>query len=282
VRIDGAVAVVTGGAGSMGTEIARTLAGRGTTVARWDVDSDDSDVQKCDVSDPEAVEAAFDETTDRHGTPTILINAAGVSGGRSPWAPDVIEEAADPFSADAWLGVLSSREAWRAVFDVNVMGVVNTSRSFARRVSKERAKGGIVNITSVGADTLSDPELTAYSASKSAVNAITRISAANFAPIGIRVNAVAPGMMEGRMKMSGVAPGLTRRADPPDMLALGCALTPLENRPVRPRDIAAAVLGFLESDFVTGQVITVDGGLMLRSSAQNLNRATPAYLREKG
>jgi NAD(P)-dependent dehydrogenase (short-subunit alcohol dehydrogenase family) len=66
------------------------------------------------------------------------------------------------------------------------------------------------------------------------------------------------------------------------MLALGCALTPLENRPVRPLDIAAAVLGFLESVFVTGQVVTVDGGLMLRSSAQNLIRATPAYLREKG
>lgn len=278
MEIPGKVAVVTGGAGSIGAVVARALAGRGATVARWDVDSDDPDVISCNVADADAVEAAFDTTSQRWGTPSILINAAGVSGGRSPWAPDVVLAATEPFSVDAWRGVLSLPESWQITYGVNVLGVVNTSRSFARRVSQARGTGSIVNITSMGGDSLADPELTAYCASKAAANQITRICAASFAQLGIRVNAVAPGIMADRMKPSGVAQAKTYRVDPPDVAEIGKKLTPLENRSVRPSDIADAIMGLLHADFVTGQIVTVDGGLTLRSSPLNQTRPTLDYL----
>jgi 3-oxoacyl-[acyl-carrier protein] reductase len=247
----------------MGTEIASVLAARGATVAKWDLDAHGDDALSCDVSDPDAVDAAFDETLQRFGVPTILVNAAGVSGGRAPWAADVVGG-----SAEDWRAVLSPIESWRAVFDVNVLGVVHTSRGFARLVSHHALSGAIVNITSIGGGPLTDPELTAYSASKAAANMITRISAANFGPLGIRVNAVAPGMMETRMKLAGVASVPNRRGDPPNMVERAAAITPVENRPARASDVAAAMLGLLESDFVTGQILLVDGGLMLRSLSQ--------------
>jgi NAD(P)-dependent dehydrogenase (short-subunit alcohol dehydrogenase family) len=257
MKLDGATAVITGGTGAIGTEIGRALAQRGADVARWDVAADEG-VIACDVSDPVSVAAAFEATLRDHGQPTVLVNAAGVSGGRAPWAAD----AAD----DEWRFVLSPTEAWRSVFDVNVLGPVNTSREFARLLRASGLPGAIVNITSIGGAELNDPALTAYSASKAAANAVTRIAAKNFGPLGIRVNAVAPGMMENRMKSAGITTeAVSGRGDPADMMRRVAAATPVENRFARPSDIADAVLGLLDSDFVSGQVLVVDGGLTLRS-----------------
>jgi NAD(P)-dependent dehydrogenase (short-subunit alcohol dehydrogenase family) len=256
MKLDGVTAVVTGGTGTIGAEIARALAARGATVVRWDVGAEDG-VIGCDVSDPASVAAAFEATQRGHGLPAVLVNAAGVSGGRAPWAADASDE--------EWRFVLSPVEAWRSVFDVNVLGPVNTSREFARLLQASGQPGAIVNITSISGAELNDPALTAYSASKAAANSITRIAAKNFGPLGIRVNAVAPGMMENRMKQSGISTeAVSGRGDPADMMRRVSAGTPLEQRFAKASDIADGVLGLLDADFVTGQVLVVDGGLTLR------------------
>ena len=261
MKLDGATAVITGGGGSIGAEIGRALSGRHTGVVKWDVTAG-TDVIACDVSDPGSVAAAFETTVRSHGVPTILVNAAGVSGGRAPWA----EDAAD----DDWPSVLSPVEAWRSVFDVNMLGPVNTSREFARILRANRLTGAIVNITSISGFELNDPALTAYSASKAAANAITRIAAKNFGPLGIRVNAVAPGMMENRMKLAGVTQEATGgRGDPSGMMRRVADATPVEKRFAKPSDIADAVIGLLGADFVSGQILAVDGGVTLRSFSQD-------------
>ena len=257
MELNGAVAVVTGGGGAIGTRIAEELASRGTRVARWDVHPGDG-VTTCDVTDEESVAAAFAETVRVVGEPTVLVNSHGVSGGRASWVSEV--EGGD-FSS-----VLSPRSAWDAVLGVNVMGVVNTSRAFANVVARHGRPSAIVNITSTSGEQITDPALTAYSASKAAVNMVTRIAALDFASIGIRVNAVAPGLMDARMRTSGVTAQVTAPtvANPDDFLGRVLAATPLEHRPVSGGDIAAAVLSMLGTDFVTGQILAVDGGLTLQ------------------
>jgi NAD(P)-dependent dehydrogenase (short-subunit alcohol dehydrogenase family) len=261
VKLHGATAIVTGGTGAIGTEIGRALAERGAAVVSWDVAAADG-VVACDVSDPDSVDAALEATVADHGIPTVLVNAAGVSGGRAPWADDAAE--------DEWRFVLSPVEAWRSVFDVNVLGPVNTSRAFARLLQRHQLTGSIVNVTSIGGAELNDPALTAYSASKAAANAVTRIAAKNFGPLGIRVNAVAPGMMDNRMKLSGITGEATSgRSDPAEMMRRVAEATPVEQRFARASDIADAVLGLLGTDFVTGQVLVVDGGLTLRALSRD-------------
>jgi NAD(P)-dependent dehydrogenase (short-subunit alcohol dehydrogenase family) len=153
------------------------------------------------------------------------------------------------------------------VFAVNVLGVVNTSREFARRLQQEGRPGAIVNVTSVSALYLSDPTTTAYSASKSAANTVTRIAARAFGGLGIRVNAVAPGVMDNRMRVSGAdtGPAQNTRHDSAERLRRINEATPLEGRRVTAHDIAQGVVSLLGADFVTGQVLAVDGGLSLRT-----------------
>lgn len=260
MNLDGVVAVVTGGGGTIGSQVRALLAERGAVAVGWDRDLADG-VLACDVSDPGSVEAALTATIEQAGTPHVLVNAAGVSGGRSPWAKDA--------GPDDWSSVLSSNATWDAVFRVNVMGVVNCSREFARACAGTGEPGAIVNITSIGAGPLTDPALTAYSASKAAVNALTRVAAMDFAHLGIRVNAIAPGMMEARMRVAGVdapSPSIgTGAADASDLGARLAATTPLGHRLCSADDIAQAVLALLDAEFVTGQVLIVDGGLTLRS-----------------
>jgi NAD(P)-dependent dehydrogenase (short-subunit alcohol dehydrogenase family) len=261
MNLQGAVAVITGGTGAMGTEIAKFLAEEGATVAKWDLVPDTAGHIACDVSDPNSVNEAMRETVARYGTPSILVNAAGVSGGKSPRAVEATD--------DDWHLVLSSTEAWHAVFNVNILGVVNTSRAFARLLRDHGGGGAIVNISSTGGGPMNNGVLTAYSASKAAVNKITRIAAIDFGPLGIRVNAVAPGTMEVRMRATGTsaAPTPQGQAGGGGAMDAAMAATPVERRAGRASDIAQAVLSLLAADFVTGEILTVDGGQMLARAA---------------
>lgn len=271
MRLQDAVAVVTGGNGTMGSVVGATLAGHGAIVVKWDLAPAGPGALPCDVSDAASVAKAFAQTTRDYGVPTVLVNAAGVSGGRAPWAEDASEE--------DWRFVLSCEEAWRTAFDVHVLGVLNTSREFARIIKREQLTGAIVNITSVCAgSSFNDPALAALSGSKAATNSITRTAAMGFGPIGIRVNAVAPGVMETRVKVPGVSEEATSgRTDPAERAERVKRWTPVGNRLGQAADVAAAVLALLLSDFVTGQVLVVDGGLSLRSlttSARALSSGT--------
>lgn len=266
MQLDQKVAIVTGGAGTIGGVIADYLTKAGATVVKWDRDAEpDSETIAVDVSDPASVDAAAAHTVERFGAPQILVNAAGLSGGLARLASDAAGDG-------DWTAVLSAPSVWETVFNVNVLGVVNTSRTFARIVAEADAKtglnagGAIVNITSTSGGPIVDPALAAYSASKAAVNSITKLAAADFGPLGIRVNAVAPGFMETRMKPmpagAVVANVSTASQDTGTRVA---SQTPFEGRLGRPEDIAEATVGVLSMGFVTGQVIYVEGGLTLHS-----------------
>jgi NAD(P)-dependent dehydrogenase (short-subunit alcohol dehydrogenase family) len=253
MELAGAVAVVTGGTGTMGSDIYRALEAGGAVPVRWDAVADTPDAVSCDVGSPESVEEALAYTVKTYGGPTVLVNAAGVSGGRAVWA--------DSADAETWPLVLSHPDAWNAVMSVNVVGLSNTMRAFARQLGETGTPGAIVNITSMSGAEMPDPILAAYSASKAAANMLTRVAARTLGPLGIRVNAVAPGVMETRMRVPAGMPNPGTSAEAEARAQRVMKATPLGGRLVRPADISAAVMGLLGMDFVTGQVITVDGGL---------------------
>jgi NAD(P)-dependent dehydrogenase (short-subunit alcohol dehydrogenase family) len=262
VELTGAVAVVTGGTGTMGSDICRALRDRGAVPVPWDTVPDAACAVSCDVSSGKSVDDAMAHTVAEHGVPTVLVNAAGVSGGRSVWA--------DTADAGSWPLVLSPAEAWEAVMSVNVIGLSNTMRSFARQLEGTGLPGAIINITSTSGSEMTDPMLAAYSSSKAAANMITRVAARTLGPLGIRVNAVAPGVMETRMRVPAGTPRPGNPAEAEARMRRVQAATPLGHRLVRPGDITAAVVGLLGMDFVTGQVLSVDGGLALRSISRDV------------
>jgi NAD(P)-dependent dehydrogenase (short-subunit alcohol dehydrogenase family) len=154
------------------------------------------------------------------------------------------------------------------VLRVNVIGVANCMRVFARQLARTGRPGAIVNISSMASGPVAEPGLTAYSASKAAVNQLTRVAAAELGPLGIRVNAVGPGMMA--EPMLGPTRPTATSSKPTDSRPADFALdkvtyVPIEQRHGRGEDIAEAVCAVLQMDWVTGQIIFADGGLTLRS-----------------
>jgi NAD(P)-dependent dehydrogenase (short-subunit alcohol dehydrogenase family) len=229
----GRVAVVTGGASGIGAAVASELKARGAIPVVWDIN--DGDVG-CDVADPGSVETAMKETVDRFGTPTLLLANAGVRG-----AGRIVD---------------LDCETWDRTFSVNVRGVFLSLQAVARSMIDAELTGAVVLTASV-AGVLADPGVAAYSSSKAAVMHLARVAARELGANGIRVNAVAPGPTDTPMIASGKqVPGWT------DAIL---AATPL-GRLGRPADISAAVVALMELEWVTGQVLLVDGGEALSTA----------------
>ena len=180
----------------------------------------------CDVADEKAVQAAFSQI----GDVDVLVNNAGI----------------------CYYGLMSqmSEAQWDRIFDVNVKGIFHCVRaSMPGFLRKQR--GCIINVSSMWGRVGSSCEA-AYSATKGAVIALTKALAKELGPSGIRVNAVAPGVILTDMCAS-VAP---------EILASMAEETPVE-RNGTPMDVAKAMEYLVNADFVTGHVLNVDGGYVM-------------------
>ena len=245
-ELDGRVAVVTGGTRGIGLATCRALAAAGATVVLTGRDEQTAALRakelaaeldavvegvELDVTDSAAVTAVVRGATRRHGRLDVVVANAGVL-------------------TDALLGMVTD-ELIDSMLRTNVAGTINTVQAAARAMM--RWGGSIVVLASVVGER-GNAGQTAYAASKAAVATVARSAAKELGRYGIRVNAVAPGVIDTDMTAH----------LPADVLARRVADTPL-GRLGTPADVAG-VIRFLAGDgaaFVTGQVLGVDGGLVL-------------------
>lgn len=245
-------ALVTGAANGIGAAIARTLreCGAQVTIADLDMVSARATAEAItghavhmDVRLRSSVEAGFAEALELMGGCDILVGNAGVSTMAN--ALDITDD------------------EWNFNFDVNARGVFLTNQIAARHFVAQGA-GCIVNTASVGAKG-GAPFLAHYCASKFAVVGWTQSLALELAPKGIRVNAVCPGYTRTAMQSREVVWEAKLRGIPvEEMMAQYASVAPL-GRNGKPEDIAglAAFLCSDQADFITGQSINVDGGLVM-------------------
>jgi len=231
MRLREKVALVTGGSSGIGAAIVHRFRAEGATVIAADIQAADGpDTLRLDVADPGSCNAAIAATVARHGRLDILVNSAGI-------ARDI------PF-------LETPVETFDQVIAVNLRGTFLIGQAAARVMA---AGGAIVNIASVSG-MRGNVGRAAYGASKGGVVTLSQVMAADFAPLGIRVNVISPGPIETPL----LAPMMATSG-----AAEWRAAVPL-GRFGTPQDVAAAAV-FLCSDeagYVTGHVMAVDGGFL--------------------
>ena len=245
MRLEGKVAMITGGAHGMGAEECRLFAREGAKVVVADIREEDGrrvEAQIAEaggeamfvplnVSDEAAWEAAAAQIVDRFGRLDILVNNAGISGSGEP--------------------DFRSTEAWDRLMNVNARGVF-LGIKYAVTEMQKTGGGAIVNISSISGFVGQEAVHPGYNASKGAVRILTKSAAVQHAKDGIRVNSVHPGMMPPMLT------SMQRGDRDPEEMA---ATVPM-GREGEPIEVANAVL-FLASDeasYITGTELIVDGG----------------------
>jgi 3-oxoacyl-[acyl-carrier protein] reductase len=242
--LDGAVAVVTGGAQGIGAAVVARLAEAGARVAVLDVAPSHGPEQlalQCDVSDEESVVGAVAQVSETMGTPTVAVLNAGIGGFST-----ILETTSDQ---------------WDRVLGVNLRGTFLCLRELGRRMVD--GGGGSIVVTSSISAASSERGMAHYDASKAAVNQLVRVAARELGPSGVRVNAVAPGTTD--------TPLFAPVAGMPGYVDRVISRTPL-GRLGGADDIADAVMALLTLQWVTGHILVADGGLSLFSAIDPLER----------
>ena len=245
--LDGKVIVVIGGAGGLGIECANELGRMGAKVVvasrnlealeavaaqiKADTGTETAAFQ-VDVTDELSVKELVDNVVARFGTVDVLVNTHGI----------ITKKPVLEFPVDEW----------DRLFDVNVKGVMIPCKIFGK-LMVDKKKGKIINMSSVRGIRGTAGGNMGYGATKGAVDMITRMLAAEFAPFNVTVNALGPSL---------VMTETVKRAIAPERLEILKKASPM-NRMATPLDVAG-VCAFLASeaaDYITGQILYVDGGL---------------------
>lgn len=228
--------VVTGSKGGVGGQLCRDLLDKGYQVTGFDRNPADIKdaawpVIKCDMSDCQSIESAFNELVSKAGAPYALVNNAGAYFAKT-WQEESIEE-------------------FDYTLAVNIRGPFYLSRHFACAAIEAGKPGVIVNVSSVSG-TIGSIDV-AYAASKAGLTAVSKSLAKAFAPSGIRVVTVSPGPIETRMAGK----------IPPERKKAYMETIPLK-RFAEPREISAAIIFLLseEASYITGTEYRVDAGLV--------------------
>jgi NAD(P)-dependent dehydrogenase (short-subunit alcohol dehydrogenase family) len=252
LRLEDTVIPISGSASGIGLAIAKRLHAAGARPLLLDLDEErlqwaQREVfgeaaptargapvgYRLDVRDPAAVDACFETIARDHGPVTHAVANAGIAGGKH-----ILE---------------TSTAQWHETMDVNLHGTLYFCRAAARQLAARR-RGAIVTIASI-AGLLAKPERVAYATSKAGVIQMTRALALDLGPLGIRVNGIAPGVIDTPMQQVNPAAVLQAMREKAALQRLGTA------------DEIAKVALFLLSDlasFVTGHTVVADGGLTLR------------------
>ncbi len=250
-RVDGKVAVVTGGGSGIGEACCRLLAAAGAhvvvlgrTEAKIAMVADDIGGISivCDVSDWLSVENAFEKVRNHHGRIDILINNAGIPG---PIAPVNEVDLAQ----------------WRSCMDINLFGALHCMKA-ATEIMKSQSSGSIVNMASL-MGIQGYPMRTAYSASKFALVGMTEAVAREMGPYGVRVNALLPGAVSGENMDRIVAIRAEAEGRPAEDIIKENYRDPAAlKRWVAPEEVAFAALYYASdaSSAVTGDKMKVDCG----------------------
>jgi meso-butanediol dehydrogenase / (S,S)-butanediol dehydrogenase / diacetyl reductase len=256
IRLEGRVVVVTGGGSGIGAAIARGCAAEGAAVVVADLDEPagrkvaeqiEGDggrafAVRVDVADRASVAAGIGATVERFGRLDVCFNNAGFN---------------EPMR---FLDI--TEENFRRILEVNALGVLIGTQEAARQFLAQGSGGKVVNTASIAGRT-GFPDFAPYSASKAAVISLTQAAARALAPHGITVNGFAPGV---------VATPLWTKLDA-DLERMGAgdagfdsmAASILLGRPAQPEDIVptALFLACADSDYITGQIIPIEGGMVL-------------------
>jgi NAD(P)-dependent dehydrogenase (short-subunit alcohol dehydrogenase family) len=247
--LSGSIAVVTGGARGLGLSTAHALAECGASIGLIDVLPEVCEVATslaqergvqavgviADVRNAQEVEAAVDHLQQQLGTPDVLVTSAGITS----WG-DSTEVTPDE---------------WQRVLDINLNGTFFAAQSFARRLLAERRSGSVIFFSSMSGRIVNIPQFQAsYNSSKAAVSMLAKSLAVEWAPAGIRVNALEPGYTLSDMTRQFMDAN-------PKLAEQWTSLIPM-GRMGEPGDLVGAVtfLASSASSYLTGQSIVIDGG----------------------
>jgi NAD(P)-dependent dehydrogenase (short-subunit alcohol dehydrogenase family) len=254
MKIDGTVAVITGGASGIGRAVAQVMAEKGARIAIFDLNEAAGRgvakdlgagalFEKVNVADENSVAAAIAKTMSAFGAIHICVNCAGIGSAHKIFGKD------GPFPLAAWNKTLA----------VNLTGTFNVARLCAEQMAKNQpldsngGRGVIINIASVAAY---DGQIgqAAYSASKAGIVGMTLPMARDLSSIGIRVNTIAPGLIE--TPLLGSLP-----SEVLDALAKS-VLYP--KRLGKPEEVAHLAVAMAENDYLNGECVRLDGGIRMQ------------------